>query len=72
MQGVRAVIFLVSFYPTLGGALKIKESLKIARFTKNTALFFEKAKVLNSSMITQRRNLANIETTLKKTYYGIL
>lgn len=72
MQGVLAVIFLVSFYPTLGGALKIEESLKIARFTKNTALFFEKAKVLNSSMITQRRNLANIETTLKKTYYGIL
>lgn len=52
--------------------MKIEESLKIARFTKNTALFFEKAKVLNSSMITQRRNLANIETTLKKTYYGIL
>ena len=65
MQGVRAVIFLVPFYPTLGG-------LKIARSTKNTALFFEKAKVLNSSMITQRRDLTNIETTLKKTYYGIL
>lgn len=52
--------------------MKIEEALKIARSTKNTALFFEKAKVLNSSMITQRRNLANIETTLKKTYYGIL
>lgn len=52
--------------------MKIEETLTIARSTKNAALFFEKAKVLNSSMIIQSRNLANIEPTLKKIYHGIL